>query len=294
MRNLRAAQVFTLIELLVVVAIISILASMLLPALMTARAKARAATCLSSIKGIYTAETMYFGDWDDAVPPVYSMDMTQNVPYGNRDTSNNGNWYTNSSGNKKSIIGMDLLVNQKYATVEMFICPDVNRVNPSGPGKVTDYCHYGQNVWVDSLANIWYGYVTFGAAPGKLTRAKRTDGVIFLAEQGIADMVCTYNNDGRVNDFGYNKGSVLFRHARSIAPVYSGAPVSPAGSTDPELLRYIAFYGSRGGANYVTLDGAGIYLDGNTQGLVGYAPNGNAGDPRRDSATALAKLWYPW
>jgi len=59
---------FTLIELLVVIAIIAILAAILFPVFAQARAKARAATCLSNLKQLTLGFVMYSQDADETFP----------------------------------------------------------------------------------------------------------------------------------------------------------------------------------------------------------------------------------
>lgn len=66
--SLHSKPAFTLIELLVVTTIIAIIASMLLPALSRAKARARATACLNNVKQLQLCWQMYIDDHDGRVP----------------------------------------------------------------------------------------------------------------------------------------------------------------------------------------------------------------------------------
>jgi prepilin-type N-terminal cleavage/methylation domain-containing protein/prepilin-type processing-associated H-X9-DG protein len=77
---------FTLIELLVVVAIIALLIAILLPSLAQARERANTTRCLSNVRGIGQALTIYMQDWQCNMPyytsGTTSYWSTSLTPYG--------------------------------------------------------------------------------------------------------------------------------------------------------------------------------------------------------------------
>jgi len=149
---MRRTKGFTLIELLVVIAIIALLVSILLPSLHRARELANRTACLSNIKNIGTALSLYKADYE-SFPFVTDADGSG---FSGVVESANDDVYQLDTG---IIDSLNLLVSTGSTGYKMFRCPSVgSEVNNPSSGRYG--FKQGTNIYIDYAYHVGYSRVT--------------------------------------------------------------------------------------------------------------------------------------
>lgn len=241
-RNCRC-RAFTLIELLVVIAIISLLAAILLPVFASAREKARQTTCLSNLKQLGLAISLYQQDFDGCYVPKYPCETFDETPHGDSSPNYPDHCLSPVRGADDSLTppvpewlppsdapaGTDYLLRPYVKSDDVRFCPS-RRTNPRGiPNLPDDISRYVINGWDNS----------FGSIVGKQGTSPQGQTDAEVPQPALTMLVWEHN---------YNSGEC------QVGEGFAGETVNPENA--PEHW----FLGHHGGGNVLWCDGHSRWL----------------------------------
>ena len=229
---------FSLVELLIVVAIISILAALLLPALNKARERAQITTCIGNIKQIAMTQLSYANDYEDW--------LTFHTVIGEYQYS-----YAGVAMEFKYVPSKEMIIDGKPGLYsDLFVCPNQKTKSPADTGGQLKFRVYGMANWYEDhdyrvacpKKKEALGNFVLYQKPGswseifyKMGRMKQPSGIVMNADSGHMNTEAEYGRPfyafypHKVTDF--KKGLLLAHSKRANVSFMDGHVANQSATT---------------------------------------------------------------